>query len=201
MVVAGQKLAMARHAKTLPGKRQQGVLTDEFGALIGASDANKIHIGQIDIGAPLLLHLQFHPSVVCMRQLYDSTYPIALLDNELELSNEGETNQSAINLSRIAFSMGLDYLFYHLRSNEECKFKLDSVQVDYLIKDENGIVKLYFSGKNSSWKEEFSQLLINQKPVRFHRFGAHIRKAMETCDNGSFEQIMEKHSYLKENIK
>lgn len=143
---------------------------------------------QIDIGAPLLLHLQFHPSVVCMRELYDSTYPIALLDNELELSNEGETNQSAINLSRIAFSMDLDYLFYHLRSNEECKFELDSVQVDYLIKDENGIVKLYFSDKNSSWKEEFSQLLINQKPVRFHRFGAHIRKAMETCDNGSFEQ-------------
>ena len=123
-----------------------------------------------------------------MRKLYDSKYSIGLLDNELELSGEGETNQSAINLSRIAFSMDLDYLFYHLRSNEECNFEGDSVQVDYLIKDENGIVKLYFSDKNSSWKEEFSQFLINQKPVRFHRFGAHIRKAMETCDNESFEQ-------------
>ena len=119
-----------------------------------------------------------------LRKLYDSKYSIGLLDNELELSVK-KTSQSAINLSKIAFQWILIIIPW---SNEECNFEGDSIQVDYLIKDENGIVKLYFSDKNSSWKEEFSQFLINQKPVRFHRFGAHIRKAMETCDNESFEQ-------------
>ncbi len=140
----------------------------------------------INFGIPVLLQLQFHPKISCMRKLYNSVHSIDLLDNELELLSNGEPNKAAINLSRIAFSLDLDYLFYSTGESVECDFRGEIIQIDYMIKEDNGKLDIYFSNNINSWREEICLFLINQD-VKFKRFGTRIRKMMDGCSSQSFE--------------
>jgi hypothetical protein len=99
-----------------------------------------------------------------LRNLYEPGQQFSLLDNDMELSTIfSAENETEINIRRLMDSLGLDFTVRYAQEHQlSVSFEGEELTTPYLVKDDEGEIKIYLSTDKTQWEFEIASFIVAQ---------------------------------------
>lgn len=133
-----------------------------------------------------------------LRDLYGPNGILSLLDNEMKLLTTFSTqNETETNLRRLIDSLGLDFRIRYTDDNQlRVRFEDNELDTPYLVKDDEGEIKIYLSADKIQWVYEIALFIVAQSETTSSSdLIESVRKCLESSSD-DFEKFYNKLSKL-----